>query len=249
MPNRPMSVGRWLLLLITAASVASSVLFNKILVGELPPITLAALRALLALPLCLVVLRLTGRSLPRSLADRLTVLKAALGVIVIPYCALAIGQRTIAGGLSGILYSTMPLFTLVAAQFMLPDERLGLRKLAGVAFGMAGVAAVIGPSLIGGLGEHVIAELITLLGPLAYAVARVVMRRSHHLDPIGLTAGLFVAATVILVPLAFIVEQPLAVRIGAATAGWLLALTVLGTITFTPGPSPIARGSGATLRP
>ncbi|MFP5405255.1 MAG: EamA family transporter [Gammaproteobacteria bacterium] len=173
MPHRPMSAGQWLLLLVTAASFASSVLFNKILVGQLPPVTLAALRALLALPLCLLVLRLSGRRLPASVADRLTVLKAALGVIVIPYCALAIGQRTISGGLSGILYSTMPLFTLLVAQFMLPDERLGLRKLVGVILGMAGVAAVIGPSLIGGLGEHAVAELITLVGPLAYALATV----------------------------------------------------------------------------
>ncbi|MFP5405254.1 MAG: EamA family transporter [Gammaproteobacteria bacterium] len=56
------------------------------------------------------------------------------------------------------------------------------------------------------------------------------MRRSRHLDPIGLTAGLFVAATAVLVPLAFIVEQPLETSIGAATAAWLLALAVLGTL-------------------
>src|SRR5690606_35050653 len=129
----------------TAASFASSVVLNKLLVGALPPLTLAAARVLIALPFCLGALAVTGVRLPRSAADRLTVFKVSLGVIVIPYCALAIGQQTIEGGLSGILYSTMPLFTLLVAHLMLPDERLGLRKLVGIGLGMAGVVAVIGP--------------------------------------------------------------------------------------------------------
>lgn len=224
-----MTLRHWLLLLATAASFASSILINKILIGQLPPFTLAAARALLAAPLCLLVLALTGRRLPDG-ADRRPVVLAALGVIVVPYCALAIGQQTIASGLSGILYSTMPLFTLLAAHFALHDERLGVRKLAGVLLGIAGVVAVIGPSLLGGLGAHAAAELITLCGPLAYAVGTVLMRRSRHIDPLALTAGMFVAAAVVLAPLALLLERPWLLAPGPATLGWLLLMAIVGTI-------------------
>jgi drug/metabolite transporter (DMT)-like permease len=230
MPTRPMRPAHWALLLVTAASFASSVVLNKLLVGELPPLTLAGARVLLALPFCLVVLWLTGSRLPRGRADLLTVFQVSLGVIVVPYCALAIGQQTIEGGLSGILYSTMPLFTLLAAHLMLPDERLGPRKLVGVGFGIAGVVAVLGPSLLGGLGEHALAEAITLLGPLAYAVATVLMRRSRHLDPVGLTAGLFVCAALVLTPIALVVERPWQLAIDTDILAGLLALAVFGTI-------------------
>ena len=108
----------------------------------------------------------------------------------------------------------MPLFTLVAAHLMLPDEKLGARKLLGVAIGMAGVVVVLGPGLLAGLGGHLFGELVTLLGPLAYAIATVLMRRSRHLDPVGLTAGLFVSAAAILVPLALVVEYVIAPRLG-----------------------------------
>ncbi len=225
-----MKPSHWLLLIATAASFASSILINKILVGALPPLTLAAMRVLLAAPLCFAMLLLFDRDLPESRADRRTAFIAALGVIVIPYCCLAIGQRTIPSGLSGILYSVMPLFTLIAAHFILHDERIGARKLLGIGVGMAGVVAVIGPSLLGGLGEHALAELITLCGPAAYAIGVVLMRRSRHLDPIGLTTSMFLAATLILLPLALVVEQPWHLRGGWSLLAGLIALAIVGTI-------------------
>ncbi|MFP5461600.1 MAG: DMT family transporter [Gammaproteobacteria bacterium] len=224
-----MTARHWLLLLATAASFASSILINKVLIGQLPPFTLAASRALLAAPVCLLALRLAGRRLPRG-QDLRTVVYAAIGVLVIPYCALALGQRTISGGLSGILYSTMPLFTLLAAHFILHDERMGLRKLSGVALGVAGVVAVIGPSLLGGLGAHAVAELITLCGPLAYAIGTVLMRRSKHIDALVLTTGMFVVAAAVLAPVALLAERPWTLSPDAATLGWLLLMVVFGTI-------------------
>ena len=88
MPHRPMSAGQWLLLLATSASFASSILLNKVLVGQLPPFTLAALRVLLAMPIGLSVAMLLARPLPRARTDRITVVAASLGVIVVPYLSL-----------------------------------------------------------------------------------------------------------------------------------------------------------------
>ncbi len=225
-----MGVGQWLLLLATSASFASSVLLNKVLVEQLPPFTLAALRVLLAMPMGLAAAALLGRPLPRARADRRTMLVASLGVIVVPYCALAIGQQTIASGLSAILYSMTPLFTLLIAHAVLHDERLGLAKVSGIALGIGGVVAVIGPSIVAGLGKHAIAELITLCGPLAYAAGTVWMRRARPIDPVAMTAGMFVAAALILVPLALALERPWNVRADAPLVWTLVAMAVVGTI-------------------
>ncbi|MFA7666933.1 MAG: DMT family transporter [Burkholderiaceae bacterium] len=225
-----MSPSNWALLLVSAASFASSIILNKLLIDALPPFTLAAVRVVLALPFCLAALALAGLRMPRDWADRLTVIKVSLGVIVVPYCALVIGQQTIPGGVSGILYSTMPLFTLLAAHLMLPDEKLGWRKLSGIGLGMGGVVVIMGPSLLGGLGDHLRGELITLLGPLAYAIATVLLRRSRHLDPIALTAGLFTSAALIMVPVALVLERPWTLSVDPSIAGALVALAVFGTI-------------------
>ena len=241
-----MSVRQWLLLVATAASFASSILINKVLIGQLPPLTLAAMRVLLAAPIAFAVLVALGRQLPQSRSDRRTCVLASLGVVVIPYCTLAFGQRTIPSGLSGILYSMMPLFTLLAAHLMLHDERLGPRKLAGIVLGIAGVTVVIGPSLLGGLGEHAIAELVTLCGPLAYAVGMVFMRRSRPIDPVVLTSAMFIAATFILLPVALLIEQPWHLRGGPELVGWLLAMAVVGTIVPAALNYMLVQSVGAT---
>ncbi len=234
------------LLLATSASFASSVILNKLMVNALPPLTLAASRVLLALPFCMVALLFMRRSLPREPRDRAAVALASLGIITVPYIALAIGQQTIASGLSGILYSITPLLTLLLGALFLREERLGLARLAGIAAGMAGVLVVIGPSVLGGLGEYAVAELITLCGPVAYASAMVLMRRFRHIDPVELTTGAFVAASVVLVPLAFVFERPLDSRPGAGTLLTLLALATVGTLMPAVLNYLLVRQVGAT---
>ena len=246
MPEQALTWRQIVLLLATSASFASSVILNKLMVNALPPLTLAASRVLLALPFCVVALVLLRRSLPREPRDRAAVALASLGIITVPYTALAIGQQTIASGLSGIIYSIIPLLTLLLGAVFLRDERLGLARFAGIATGMAGVVVVIGPSVLGGLGEHAVAELITLCGPVAYASAMVLMRRFRHIDPVSLTTGAFVAASMVLVPLAFIFERPLDSRPDAGMLFTLLALATVGTLMPAVLNYLLVRQVGAT---
>lgn len=246
MPEQALSWRQILLLLATSASFASSVILNKLMVSSLPPLTLAASRVLLALPFCVMALLLMRRSLPRAPRDQTAIALASLGIITVPYTALAIGQQTIASGLSGILYSIIPLLTLLLGAVFLRDERLGLARFAGIATGMAGVVVVIGPSVLGGLGEHAVAELITLCGPIAYASAMVLMRRFRHIDPVSLTTGAFMAASVVLVPLAFIFERPLDARLDPGVFGTLLALATVGTLMPAVLNYLLVRQVGAT---
>jgi len=245
-PEQALSWRQILLLLATSASFASSVILNKLMVSSLPPLTLAASRVLLALPFCVMALLLMRRSLPRAPRDQTAIALASLGIITVPYTALAIGQQTIASGLSGILYSIIPLLTLLLGAAFLRDERLGLARFAGIATGMAGVVVVIGPSVLGGLGEHAVAELITLCGPIAYASAMVLMRRFRHIDPVSLTTGAFMAASVVLVPLAFIFERPLDARLDPGVFGTLLALATVGTLMPAVLNYLLVRQVGAT---
>jgi drug/metabolite transporter (DMT)-like permease len=246
MPELALTWRQIVLLLATSASFASSVILNKLMVSALPPLTLAATRVLLALPFCVCALIAMNRTLPRAPRDRLAVGLASLGIITVPYTALAIGQQTIASGLSGILYSIIPLLTLLLGAVFLRDERLGLARFAGIAIGMAGVVVVIGPSALGGFGDHLVAELITLCGPIAYASAMVLMRRFRHIDPVSLTTGAFAAASVVLVPLAFMFEDPLESRLERRVMLILLALATVGTLMPAVLNYLLVRQVGAT---
>ena len=246
MPESALTWRQIALLLATSASFASSVILNKLMVAALPPFTLAASRVVLALPFCIGALIVLKRSLPQAPRDRVVVGLASLGIITVPYTALAIGQQTIASALSGILYSIIPLLTLMLGAVFLRDERLGFARFAGIATGMSGVVVVIGPSALGGVGDHLVAELITLCGPIAYASAMVLMRRHRHIDPVSLTTGAFVAASLVLVPLAFMLENPLGSLPDLGGLVTLVALATLGTLLPAVLNYVLVRQVGAT---
>lgn len=225
-----MSPRNWLLLLATAATFASSLPFNKVIVGEIGPVTLAFLRAITALPFLLIVLFAPGGRLPRSLAEARPALLAGLLLVAIPFAAIAWGQQHIASGLGGILYSAMPLFTILFAHFLVADEKLSAWKVAGAALGMAGVAMVIGPGiLVGGLGRSIEGEIVTLVAPLSYALGTVYLRRHRHLHPIALMTIMFCAASLALAPVALLLETPFAIAPAAPTWAALAGLALVGT--------------------
>ncbi len=225
-----MSVGHWMLLLATSATFASSLFFNHILVQEIPPLTLSFLRALVALPMAYAAMRLYKCSLPDRLADAVPALFAGVLLVAIPFAAIAWGQQYIPSGLGGILYSAMPLFTIIFAQFLISDERINLGKVIGVAISIVGVIFVIGPSvLLGGLKSQLIGQLVTLIAPVSYALGTVYVRRNKHIHPLTLTAGMFLAAAVGLLPIALVVEQPWGLSLSQPTIGALVALAFIGT--------------------
>ena len=138
-----MTLSNWGLLLLTAASFAISLPFNKVLVADLSPILLALLRAVVAFPAVWLLARLWAGGLP---ADRREWGTAALGgllVVAVPFTAIAWGQQFIASGLAGVLYGTMPLMTAAFAHFVIADERVNLRKFAGFALGLFGIIIVV----------------------------------------------------------------------------------------------------------
>ena len=78
----------------------------------------------------------------------------------------------------------MPLFTAVLAHYLTPDERLTPRRLAGVLIGMAGVALMVGPDALGGLGADVLAQLAILVAGVSYAFAGIFGRRFAGTPPL-----------------------------------------------------------------
>jgi drug/metabolite transporter (DMT)-like permease len=218
----------WILLIVTSATFATSLGFNKVIVAEIGPFTLAFLRTFLALPLLLAILPLLGANKQHILKAIRPALLAGLLLVAIPFTAIAYGQQTIASGLGGILYASMPLFTIIFANFLIEDESITAIKILGVLIGMVGVVTAIGPEiLIGGVGHNIKGELVTLIAPLSYALGTVYLRRHRDLHPIALFSAMFIVATLAMLPVIFMLEDPLLMR---PSKGGLLALAGLATI-------------------
>jgi drug/metabolite transporter (DMT)-like permease len=200
----------WALLLALSVLWGGSFFFTALAVRELPPLTIVALRVGLAALLLLAVNRLLGVALPRDRRVWAAFLGMGLLNNVVPFCLIVWGQTHLASGLAAILNATTPLATVVVAHLLTGDEKMTGNRLAGVIIGFLGVALMLGPSLLDGLGTNLVAQLACLAAALSYACAGVYGRRFQRMGvpPVTTATGQVTASTLLLLPVALVVDRP-----------------------------------------
>ena len=200
----------WLTLIALALIWGAAFLFISVAVHEVAPLTYVWLRLTMAAVAMWLFLWWRGESagLPRQVWASILVL--ALFNNAIPFVLFGWGQTHIASGLAAILNATTPIWGVVVAHLFTHDEKLSGRKLAGVALGFAGVTVMIGPALLGSLGDNVLAQLACVSAALCYAFAGVWARRYRGmgLKPISVTTGQLTAGALVMLPVAMLVDRP-----------------------------------------
>ena len=217
------------LLLLLATLWGASYSFIKLGVATIPPITLIAARTLIAGLLLLAIMRWRGLRLPTDAAIWRRFLFQACLNSVIPWTMIAWGERSLDAGLATILNSTSPIFTFFLTLAIARQETPSLRKLFGVAAGMAGICLIVGVQALGGLGEQLAAEIATVVATLCYAGGAIFSRGFKGLDPMAPAAGSLLCGAAILVPASLIMDQPWTLAPSTSSILALLGLAMLST--------------------
>lgn len=230
-PSRlTMSATDWLLLVFLSVLWGGSFFFGKIALSELPPLTVAFGRVAIAAAILVVLARMPGAALPASLGAWRPF--AVMGLLnnALPFSLILWGQTHIPSGLAAILNATTPLFTVLVAHAVTRDEKLTRARVAGLLFGFCGVVVMIGPDMLREIGADIAAQCACLLAATSYAIAGVYGRRFRGEPPLRVAAGQLVASSVILAPLALLLDRPWTIALPSASA-WaaLVALASLST--------------------
>jgi drug/metabolite transporter (DMT)-like permease len=231
-----MNGGEWLLLLALALLWGGSFFLGKLALTELPPVTVVLCRLTLAAAILALLLALTGRRLPRDARSWLRF--AAMGALnnAIPFSLIMWGQTQITSGLASILNAVTPLSTAVLAHVLTGDEKLTGARLAGVLLGLGDVIVMVGPAALAGLGGDA-AQAACLLATVSYGLAGIYGRRFRGEPPMVTAAGQVAASTVLILPLALLLEQPWTLAVPstttwAALGGAALLSTALAYIVY-----------------
>lgn len=211
-------------------------LFIKLGVRDVPPVSLAAMRLIIAILVMVPVTLATRTPLPKRWREWRLILGTGVILLGFNYALLNWGTQFISSGLTAVLQSITPAFALLFAHFLLPDERITPRKSAGLLLGVAGIAVIYWDQLNFG-GRAFLGSITVTLGALCVAFAYVMMRRSGKgLHPSAITTGQMVAAFVPLLVYSWAVEgNPFEIRwtrtaliaatylalLGSVTAAWL----------------------------
>jgi drug/metabolite transporter (DMT)-like permease len=218
-----------MLLLLLATLWGGSYSFIKLGVATIPPITLIAGRTLIAGVLLLLVMAARGVRLPADVATWRRFLFQACLNSVIPWTLIAWAERSVDAGLATILNSTSPIFTFFLTLALARQDSPSLRKLFGVASGMAGICLIIGVQALHGLGEQLAAQLAIVVATICYAGGAVFSRGFKGLDPIAPAAGSLLCGAAILLPVSLVAERPWALAPSTPSLLALLGLAIFST--------------------
>ncbi len=237
--NTKMGAFEWLLLLILSVLWGGSFFFVGVAVKVLPPLTIVVLRVGLAAIALNLIVRATGLRMPKEWRYWKAFFGMGLLNNMIPFCLIVWGQTHIASGLASIFNATTPLFTVLVAHAFTKDEKISGGRMGGILIGFIGVAVIIGLDSLGGLGTNTLAQFAVLGAALSYAFAGVYGRRFKSMGaaPLVTATGQVTASTLLLTPLALVVDQPWTLAmpgfgVWAAIAGLALVSTALAYIIY-----------------
>src|SRR5213596_2687674 len=121
---------------------SSTWLVIKVGLQDLPPISYAAIRFVIAVIVLFAVSLGRVRLLPRRGADYAVLAFTGVLMFAINYGLLFWGELHVSSGLAAVLQATIPIFGMVFAHWLLPEEPLRLQKLAGAFVALAGVILI-----------------------------------------------------------------------------------------------------------
>lgn len=238
----------WLLLVILSLLWGGSFFFNKLTVAEWPPFAVVQVRVGLAALALLLVVRIAGQSM--AVGRELWLAFFGMGILnnLIPFSLFLWGQQQIASGLASILNATTPIFAVLVMHCFGNEKATGL-KLGGVLAGLVGVAVLMGPDAISGLGSNLAAQLACILAAVSYAFSGLLGRRFRGVSPLVAATGQLSASTLMMIPIVIVMHPPwtlpvpshgaLLALIGLALISTALAYLLFFRIMRTAGPSNV----------
>ncbi len=225
-----MKPNEWGMLIILSLFWGGSFFFTEIALRDFQPFTLVFLRISIAACILVALVYLRGQCLPASVKTWMGYVLMGLINNAIPFSLIVWGQTRIESGVASILNATAPIFTVILAHFLTSDERLTLPKMSGVLCGFIGVYLMMMPELSDGFSWRGLGQVSVLGAAISYSFAGIFGKRFKHIPAVVNSAGMLLCSSIIMLPLAIIIDAPWSVRPSFEALSALLGSAIISTV-------------------
>jgi len=201
----------WIVFISLGLIWSSSFLWIKIAIEEMGPMTLVAYRVLFGLLFGVAVIMIQRAQLPRTLKEWTPLFVLGMTNIAIPFFLISWGEKHIDSGVASILDATVPLFTILAAHFILHDDKMTVPKVLGLLMGFAGVVILMSKD-IGASSNSLLGQAAVIVASVFYAGSSIYARKfTEDTQGIFRSMGPLVSATAVMWLASFLFEAPVKV--------------------------------------
>ena len=196
------------LLLSFLALIWSSAFFNiNIATDSFGPITIAFLRVFLAsIPLLLIC---NYKKIKIEAFSKEWHWFAIIGFVnlVVPFFLIAYGVKSVQSNLAAILMSSGPLTSTILGHFFTKHDKFNFVKTIGVLIGFSGIIYLFSDNIL--INENnFLSALLILAGATGYVIGGVLTLKISSKKNENVTTSICIWASIILLPLSLIFEQP-----------------------------------------
>ncbi len=199
----------------------------KLALQEISPTVLVAFRVLFGLLFGIVIIFIQRVKLPRDFKSWLPLLLLGITNFAAPFFLISWGEMSVDSSVAAILDSTVPLFTIFIAHYLLKDDKMTVPKVLGLLIGFAGVVVLLSKD-VGASASTILGQAAVVVASIFYAGSAVYVRRTTQDMPgiLRSTGPLLSASAVMWVAVFFTDSQ---VQMPALELTWV-ALLFLGVI-------------------
>jgi drug/metabolite transporter (DMT)-like permease len=222
-----LSVKNWLKFIALGSIWGTSFLWIKIIVQEISPFTLVALRVSFALLTLLIFSLITHQKF--SFGSRWWVFLVLGGFnLAFPFMLISWAELHIPSAIAAILNGTPPLFTIIFSSIFLADDRFTWRKFLGLIVGFSGVLILMSNQLGNGLSSYTMGLIAMLIATMFYGGSSVFARKfTKGFPAITQALGQQLGANIIIWPIALLGQKQFVLPVLPRT--WI-ALAILGIV-------------------
>lgn len=219
----------WLLL---CGIWGSTWLFIKVGLNDLPPLSFAAIRFVIAAAILWIIVPIRRVELPESLRNWLMLAGTGVLGFTVNYGLIFWGEQYISSGLAALLQSTIPVFGLLFAHLHLPAERMAVAKVVGVLFGVVGVGVIFSNQLSVSGSRALAGCVAIIISAAGAAYSNVLIKRyGMKLEPTMIAATQMSFGLVPILILGLLLEgNPLGFRWTGTAIFSLLYLAIVGSV-------------------
>ena len=211
---------------------SSTWLFIKLGLADLPPVSFAGIRFLVAASVLWGIVAIRRTPLPKG--ARAWGFLALTGFLAfsLNFGLLFWGEQRTSSGVAAVLQATIPAFGLGLAHLLLPSDRMTLPKVLGVSLGIAGVAVIFSDRATLAGEDALRGGIAIVAGAFAVALSNVLVKsRGAPFDPVILAGVQMTFGLVPLVAVGFLLEgSPFAFRWTPRAIVSVIYLALVGSV-------------------
>lgn len=224
---------RYFYIIIVIAAVLmwsfSFPLIKIVLDNGVPPITLAAIRAIVFIPILIFLLiKHDKKNFTITKDDWLIYLSIGLFTIILPGILQNVGMKYTTASLSSIIQTSGPVFTIILAIIIL-NESADMKKIIGSIFAMIGAIFLVISidNTIDISNISVFGNFLILLSGISYAISSIITKKSlERKNPIQIL-GFSSLVGFIVLSIISIYESPIDVLLNISIETWFIIFLLI----------------------